>query len=120
MVFEAASGIGYAVQRYGPEGFSVNGTLYPHAIVLAPDMVAPFSGDMTLDALAPLLAVTPALEFIIFGTGQGLVPLLPVLKQALRARGISSDVMATGAACRTYAAMHSEGRRVGAVLLPVA
>jgi len=41
------------------------------------------------------------------------------LKQALKARGISSDPMSTGAAVRTYNIMLAESRAVAAALIAV-
>jgi uncharacterized protein len=35
-------------------------------------------------------------------------------------RGIGVEVMATGAACRTYNILAGDGRRVAALLLPIA
>jgi uncharacterized protein len=47
----------------------------------------------------------------------GLLP--SKLRRELRDAGIVVDVMATGAACRTYNVLLSEERRVAAALLPV-
>jgi uncharacterized protein len=41
------------------------------------------------------------------------------LRQRLRAAGIVVDAMDTGAACRTYAVLLAEDRRVAAALLPL-
>lgn len=118
MHFDAASPTtGNLLQSYGPGGFKVNNTLHESSILLSTDFIASFSGEFTLEALAPLLDVKPRIEVLILGTGKHLVPVPAPLKAALRARGIASDGMDTGAACRTYAVMHSEGRRVGAALL---
>jgi uncharacterized protein len=43
----------------------------------------------------------------------------PSLRAALRERGIMSDLMDTGAACRTYNVLMAEDRRVAAAVLPV-
>lgn len=118
MPFDATSPIaGNVLQSYGAAGFTVNGTLHEHAILLTPDLVQPLDGEITRETLAPLLNSTPRIEFIVLGMGKELKPIAPALRQALRAQGIAVDSMDTGAACRTYAIMHSEGRRVGAALL---
>jgi uncharacterized protein len=41
------------------------------------------------------------------------------LRTALKAAGISSDPMDTGAACRTYNVLAGEGRAVAAALIAV-
>ena len=108
---------GNLLQSYGVAGFTVNGVLYAHPILLTPDLVQGFDGPISEQVLGPLLAVQPPLEFLILGYGPTLQIVPPALRAALRARGIAVDGMDTGAACRTYAVMHSEGRRVGAALL---
>lgn len=118
MAFDVSSPApGNLLQSYGPAGFTVNGTLHEGPILLTLDSVQPFSGEITEQSLAPLLAVQPPLEFLILGYGASLQIVPPVLRAMLRARGIAVDGMDTGAACRTYSVMQSEGRRVGAALL---
>lgn len=118
MPFDVASPqTGNVLQSYGPAGFAISGTLYESAILLTSDFVLPLVGDITVESLAPLLAATPKIEFLILGMGPQLKPVPPVLRNALRAQGIAVDSMDTGGACRTYSVMHSEGRRVGAALL---
>lgn len=118
MHFDAtAPAAGNLLQSYGPAGFTVNGTLYAHSILLTPEMVEGFQGPISEHALAPLLALQPPLEFLILGYGPALQIVPPALRTLLRGRGIAVDGMDTGAACRTYAVMQSEGRRVGVALL---
>jgi uncharacterized protein len=64
-----------------------------------------------------LLADAP--ELVLFGSGARLRFAHPRLQQALHAARIGIDTMDLGAACRTYAVLTSEGRRVTAALLPV-
>jgi uncharacterized protein len=59
------------------------------------------------------------IEVLLVGTGPELKRLPPELKQALKARGISSDPMSTGAAVRTYNIMLAESRAVAAALIAV-
>jgi uncharacterized protein len=117
MQFEAASGIGHTLQSYGADGFKVDGQMHATHLLLSPTLLQSFSGELTAEALEPLLTHQPRIEFLIIGMGASLKPTPPALRNALRQRGISVDSMDTGAACRTYSVMQSEGRRVGAVLL---
>ncbi len=118
MPFDAASpAAGNVLNSYGPTGFTVNGALHEGSILLSADTILGFTGDITEQALAPLLAIQPPLEFLILGYGPSLQIVPPALRAVLKARNIAVDGMDTGAACRTYAVMHSEGRRVGAALL---
>lgn len=109
------------IQSYGPAGFRVQNADYPHSILVSEQGVLPLEvstlESLSLDALEPLLARTPRIEVLIIGTGARLQAIPAPLKAALRAQGINSDAMDTGAACRTYTILQSEGRRAGAVLL---
>ena len=56
-------------------------------------------------------------EVVIFGSGMRLRFAPPALMRALIERRIGVETMDTGAACRTYNVLASEGRRVLAALL---
>ncbi|MFB2604999.1 MTH938/NDUFAF3 family protein, partial [Rhizobium phaseoli] len=60
-----------------------------------------------------------AIEVLLVGTGTELRRLPEELKQALKARGIASDPMSTGAAVRTFNIMLAEQRAVAAALIAV-
>lgn len=57
-------------------------------------------------------------EIILLGTGAQQRFPHPRLTQALMERRIGIEIMDTGAACRTYNILVSEGRSVAAALLP--
>ena len=63
-----------------------------------------------------LLELEP--ELVILGTGARQRFPHPRLTVALSGARIGLEVMATGAACRTYNILMGEGRRVVAVILP--
>jgi uncharacterized protein len=56
---------------------------------------------------------------MLLGCGPRMLLLPPPLRQTLRAAGIVSEVMDTGAACRTYNVLLAEGRQVCAAMLAV-
>ena len=56
---------------------------------------------------------------LLVGAGRDLVRLPADLREALRAAGISSDAMSTGAAVRTYNVLLAEDRAVAAALVAV-
>lgn len=58
-------------------------------------------------------------EVVLLGTGNRLQFPAPALTRALTAAQLGLEVMDTGAACRTYNILMSEGRRVAAALLPL-
>jgi len=111
------------IESYGDGRFRVSGLQIEGALLILPTATFPWAAadiaSMTLDSLAPILGADPPVEILLVGCGQRLVSLPPRLKSALRERGIGADPMGTGAACRTYNVLMSEGRRVAAALLPV-
>ena len=74
---------------------------------------------LTVAAFARVLEEAEGIEVLLVGTGLSLRPIPAEVKAALRARGISSDPMGTGAAVRTYNIMLAESRAVAAALIAV-
>ncbi len=108
------------VQGYGPGYFRIGGTDYTQTVLLMPKQRPTlWSTGATLETwtdadLAPLL--TSGCALVLIGSGKRWVmPPAPVL-QACTAAGIGLEVMDSGAACRTYNLLVSEGRRVAALL----
>jgi uncharacterized protein len=110
------------IERYGPGGFKINGTIFTGAVLILPDAAQAW-------AVSSMAEVTPeslkaaaehgGVEILLLGSGQRMQLVPRELRQALRAVGISIDAMDTGAACRTYNVLVAEERRVAAALLPM-
>ena len=109
------------VTAYGEGWVEINRQRHDGALVLRPQ------GDIlpwpvaAFEALAgehfeALLEHAP--EVVILGTGARQRFPHPRLTVALSGARIGLEVMATGAACRTYNILMGEGRRVVAVILP--
>ena len=77
------------------------------------------AGDIDAASLAPVLAEAEVIDILLIGTGDDLVPLDPATRQHLTDAGISADLMATGAAVRTFNVLLSEDRAVAAALIAV-
>lgn len=109
----------YRIEAYGEGWLTVNGQLYQKHIVVLPDhIIAPW-GPSNLDGLAhehikQILAFKP--HVILLGTGTLLRFPSPALLARLQAENVSIEVMSTPAACRTYAVLMAEGRKVAAAL----
>ena len=98
---------------------SVNGKRYQTSIVVTPDDVIdwPVAEAAALNAadIGSLLEHKP--EIALIGTGARLqFPSATVLRPLIEA-SIGFEVMDTAAACRTYAILMAEGRRVVAALI---
>lgn len=99
----------------------VNETRHPAPlIVMAHQLIdswQPASFDaLTSEHFAALAQL--GVEIVLFGTGAKQRFPHPRLTRALIEKHIGIEVMDTGAACRTYNILVSEGRSVAAALLP--
>ena len=109
------------IQSYGPEGFQISHQVYRHPVIVTPDRVLAWQVDLSNLSAAdfePLRTDDPPAEVILLGCGATGMLLPSALRQAIRALGFGIDAMPTGAACRTYNVMLSEGRRVAAAIVP--
>ena len=74
---------------------------------------------LTVASLMRVLAEASEIEVLLVGTGANLKPIPADAKAALKAKGIASDPMSTGAAVRTFNIMLAESRAVAAALIAV-
>lgn len=105
------------IQSYGASGFRIGNAQYEHAVLVLPTETIRWNGELTVEALEPVLAATPAVEVLLIGTGKRHEMIPPALRMALKARGLGVDTMDTGAACRTFNILLGESRRVAVALL---
>jgi uncharacterized protein len=70
-------------------------------------------------AAAQFISYKNQADVILLGTGARSILLSPSLRKLFRSNHINLDTMDTGAACRTFNVLTSEGRRVVAFLMIV-
>jgi uncharacterized protein len=75
--------------------------------------------QLTLASLGALIAGTSKVDFLLIGTGIDIAFIPRDLREALKARGIVVEGMATPSAARTYNVLVAEARRVAAALIAV-
>lgn len=97
--------------------FVVAGEPRAGSILIWPGGVQDAADALTIEAFAPLLALDPAREVLLVGTGAALRWPDQALLDALAAKGAGVDVMTSQLAARTYNVLAAEGRLVGALLL---
>jgi uncharacterized protein len=113
------------IDGYGDGGFRVSGTRVEGSIIVFPDRLIAWPAAALAEVTAALLdAVKVAgtagqVDLLLLGTGQRMAQIDRGLRQELRAAGVVIEVMDTGAACRTYNVLLSEGRKVAAALIAV-
>ena len=109
------------IERYSASGFRVSGVIYDGPVLVFPDRTVPWETTMasgvTPESLAPVIEHGDV-QILLLGLGRAMTRVPGTLRAALRAAGIVVEPMDTGAACRTYNVLVSEGRRVAAALIP--
>lgn len=121
MLLTEDAGIGsYHIRAYDSESVTINDRLYYTSIIVSPYKLITDWEPKTLDDLKPkdidtLLSLSP--EVVILGTGKKYIFPPKEKLEAFLINRIGVESMDTGAACRTYTALISEGRKVVAALI---
>ena len=109
------------IQSYEEGKFRISGQIYDGAIFVFPERVEfwPAVEPLTPEHFNPLLDHLAQIDVVLLGCGRVVAPEILALRRDLKARGLHVEFMDTGAACRTFNVLLTEGRRVAAALLPV-
>jgi uncharacterized protein len=105
------------IEGYGPGFFRVGGAVIEGGAIIHATGARSWGG---YDDVASVLALREAVDVILLGTGETMQPVPAAFRDPLDEAGIGVEPMASASACRTYNVLVSEGRRVAAVVLPVA
>ena len=93
------------------------------SLILTPKGYYPWEAkdmaSVTLDSLERITSLAGEIDLLLMGTGDNMAFLPKAIRVALEAENIAVDVMATGAAARTYNILLMEGRKVAAALIAV-
>ena len=114
------SGASFQIRAYQPGSITVNDQAYQQSLIIAAEqLIADWKpqslAELTAADWAAVLTLKPGI--IILGTGKRFQLPHPSLLAPVYEQKIGIESMDTGAACRTYTALASEGRRVVAALL---
>jgi uncharacterized protein len=77
------------------------------------------AADINADNLAPVFEAADQIDVLLIGLGRDIAGFNRELRDALRARKIIVEAIATGGAVRTYNILLGESRAVGAALIAV-
>jgi len=110
------------IRTYTAGRITVNQDSYVHSLIVLPGQVIADWPPQAFEQLAvahleTLVSLGP--ELLILGTGRRQRFPRAELLAPLAAAGIGWEIMDTGAACRTYNILMSEGRNVAAALLMI-
>ncbi len=111
------------INGYAPGTFHVSGVDHEGPILVIPNRTVHWNvtglADATIESFQPVIEASPKVELLVIGCGRSIRPIAPALRAGLRQYGIVVEPMDTGAACRQYAVLLGENRRVAAALLPL-
>ena len=117
------SASGPLVRGFAGGGFSVDGGVY-RGLLLTPERAsewaAPPLADLSLNDLSEILALRPAPEFLLLGTGPGFAFPPAALRTALEEKDIGLEAMDSRAAARAWGMLRGEDRWIVAALMPMA
>lgn len=111
----------YQIQAYSNGIVTINNTEYRQPLVvslerLQQDVIPKQVADLSAENLKELEVQN--YEAILLGTGKELTQLSWDLMESAQMMNAPLDIMSTGAACRTFTILASEGRRILAILYP--
>jgi uncharacterized protein len=117
---QADIGGGHLILGYEPGRILIGDQAYTRGLIVSPGRIVAGWGPVRAEDLATehfeaLVALDP--QVIIVGTGKCQVFPAPQVYLPALQRRLGVEIMDTGAACRTYNILMSEGRRVVAGLI---
>lgn len=109
------------IQSYAEGRFRISGQVFDGPVLVLTDRVQPWSiaSPPGREDMLTLSAYADQLDVILLGCGRAVPADMLVFRKDLQAAGLHVEFMDTGAACRTFNVLMSEGRRVAAALLPL-
>jgi uncharacterized protein len=111
------------IDAYGNGGFRFAEMSHKGSLLCLPtgmhkwDPTSP--GEITLDSLQPVFDAAADIDVLLIGLGKDITGLDRSIREALRARQIIVEAIATGGAVRTYNILLGEKRAVGAAFIAV-
>lgn len=113
------------IETYGSNRFKVSGKSFAGSILVFPDRTVDWGPSriaaLTADDLSGVAEAgkVGSVDILLVGCGARMTLIPAAIRQSLRVAGVVVEAMDTGAACRTYNVLMSEGRRVAAALIAV-
>jgi uncharacterized protein len=107
------------IQSYGDGGFRIRGETYAGSVIVQRDGVQPWSVTSFAYIVSDSFQMLTEAGILLVGTGKTMHFIAPELRAALSDRGLITDAMDTGAACRTFNVLLAEDRAVTTALIAV-
>lgn len=114
---------GPVLRGFSGTAFRVEDRIVPGGLWLTPDnaldWAAPALDALTVDDLTRLLAIVPAPEFLLLGTGPAMRRPPVAFTMAIEAMGFGVEAMDSRAAARAWNVLRGEDRWIVAALMPL-
>lgn len=113
------------VESYGDGRFRISGRVFEGSVIVFSDRTLEWpvrdALAVTVESLSEVAAAGQAgtVDLLLIGCEPHMAPIPGALRRSLRDSGVVTEVMDTGAACRTYNVLAAEGRRVAAALIAI-
>ena len=111
------------IDAYGNGGFRFAGMSHRGSLLCLPSGMyawpATSAADVTLESLAPVLAIADEIDVLFIGLGSDIASLDPAIRAALRERHVVLEAVATRGAVSTYNILLAEQRPIAAALIAV-
>jgi uncharacterized protein len=111
------------IDAYGNGGFRFADMSHRGSLLCLPGGMTAWpvssAGEVTLEALAPVLEAANSIDVLLIGLGDDIAALDKSIRAAFRERNVIVEATATGGAVRTYNVLLGEQRAVGAALIAV-
>ena len=111
------------IRSYGPGHFLISDRDWREPVLVTPGGTTPWpvtrAEELSPANVAAVKEGAAPAELLVVGCGRRSVFVPPALRAALKAIGLSLEVVDTGSACRIYNVLLAEGRRVAAALIPL-
>ncbi len=111
------------IEGYGGGGFRLMGKKFEGGALVLPTGVFPIKpSDLSTvepNDFDPIFNLDQWIELMLVGTGKTMQLLPKPIKEYLQERGLSFDIMDTGAAARTHNVLLMEGRQIATFLIPI-
>ncbi|WP_223669374.1 Mth938-like domain-containing protein [Kangiella shandongensis] len=111
----------YQVRSYEPGTITINDEQYQHPVMVTLETLHQQSLPQNIQDIDKSLLEELKIEqyeAVLLGTGEHMELLEWELIEAAQMMGAPLEIMSTGAACRTFTVLASEGRQVLAILYP--
>ena len=114
---------GPVIRGFSGTAYRIEDRIVPGGLWLTPetalDWTPPALDALSLDDLAPLLALDPPPEFLLFGTGPTMRRPPHAFTAAVEALGFGVEAMDSRGAARAWNVLRGEDRWVVAALMPL-